>query len=185
MIIHKMKRIAYVVTVLVAGLASGQGQAATVNWGAEGGPNDFVSASINFTGFFADTLSSVSGQANYNTNNGALFPVTFTLEAELNGAWTNIFMGVTTGAAFLSNQISNVSFSFGEVTGLRATATGQMPGYVPLNNWALGPGFNPTVFNFSSVSQVPLPAALPLLAGGLGLMVVAGWRRRRKASERA
>jgi len=32
------------------------------------------------------------------------------------------------------------------------------------------------------VSTVPLPAALPLFAGGLGVMGVIGWRRRRKAA---
>ncbi len=31
-----------------------------------------------------------------------------------------------------------------------------------------------------TVSAVPVPAALPLLAGGLGLMGLVGWRRRRK-----
>lgn len=33
-----------------------------------------------------------------------------------------------------------------------------------------------------SVSAVPLPAALPLLAGGLGFMGFVGWRRKRKAA---
>lgn len=31
-----------------------------------------------------------------------------------------------------------------------------------------------------SVSQVPIPAALPLMASGIGLMGLIGWRRRRK-----
>ncbi len=34
----------------------------------------------------------------------------------------------------------------------------------------------------SNVSEVPVPAAFPLLAGGLGLMGLLGWRRKRKAA---
>ena len=37
-------------------------------------------------------------------------------------------------------------------------------------------------YNGDLVAPVPVPAALPLLAGGLGLMGLAGWRRKRKAS---
>jgi hypothetical protein len=33
--------------------------------------------------------------------------------------------------------------------------------------------------------EVPLPAALPLFATGLGIMGLAGWRRKRKAAARA
>ena len=34
---------------------------------------------------------------------------------------------------------------------------------------------------FTPVSQVPLPAALPLFATGLGVLGLLGWRRKRKA----
>ena len=47
-------------------------------------------------------------------------------------------------------------------------------------------GPNTTTFNWdnivvNSVSDVPLPAALPLLAAGLGAMGFMGWRRKRNA----
>lgn len=36
--------------------------------------------------------------------------------------------------------------------------------------------------DFVDVAPIPLPAAMPLLLGGLGALGVAGWRRRRKAA---
>jgi len=182
---HQIKRIAYVVAFLAIGLVSGKTQALTINWGAEGGPNNFVADSISFTGFNADTLVSVSGEnANYRTDNGTLFPVTFKLDVMLDGIWTNIFTDTTTGTGRLFDVISDISFAFGEVTGLRGTATGQAPGFVPLNNWALGTSFNPTIFNFDTnaapLSVVPLPAALPLYGTGLAILGFIGWRRQRR-----
>lgn len=41
------------------------------------------------------------------------------------------------------------------------------------NNWT---------YRLETVSNVPLPAALPLFGTGLGLMGLLGWRRKRKAS---
>jgi hypothetical protein len=35
-------------------------------------------------------------------------------------------------------------------------------------------------FSYNSVSEVPLPAALPLFATGLGALGLVGWRRKRK-----
>ncbi len=41
---------------------------------------------------------------------------------------------------------------------------------------------NEAVISLDSIAPVPVPAALPLLAGGLGLLGFMGWRRKRKAS---
>jgi hypothetical protein len=45
-----------------------------------------------------------------------------------------------------------------------------------------GVGINAIVFDSADVSEVPLPAALPLFASGLGLLGLLGWRRRRNAA---
>lgn len=66
---------------------------------------------------------------------------------------------------------------FGYVSGLSAItsvtilATGD-----DRNNFALDD------FSFSTVSVVPLPAALPLYSAGLAVMGIVGWRRNRKVS---
>lgn len=158
---------------LAVGLMSTQAEANTVDWGVEGGPNTFDSATITFGPFIADTLVDVSGIAYFGTNNGTLYPVTFNLDILLNGTWTNIFSGLTTGTAYLDPTIAGISFDYGTVSGLRAEATGQMPGYLPMANWAVGAAFAPTLFNFDTIgsppSTVPLPAGLPLLLAALGL----------------
>jgi hypothetical protein len=47
-------------------------------------------------------------------------------------------------------------------------------------NLCLGDG--PCTGSVSTVSTVPLPAALPLFATGLGALGLLGWRRKRKAA---
>ena len=56
-----------------------------------------------------------------------------------------------------------------------------------LNVTALAPGFTTGVASMefgtaSAVSAVPLPAALPLFAGGLGFLGLIGWRKKRMAT---
>jgi hypothetical protein len=165
------------------GFMVGQLQAATVDWGAEGGANSFAEASISFTGFNADTLSGVSNSnANVSTNNGSLYPIAFTLDILLDNVWTNIFSVTSTGTYFVQN-IPSTSFTYGEVTGLRAKGTGFDPvgNPNPMKNWALGTGFSSPVFTFAALnppSSIPLPAGLPLLLAGLACLGLVRWRQR-------
>jgi hypothetical protein len=43
-----------------------------------------------------------------------------------------------------------------------------------------GGTFNPATFTVTEVTATPLPAALPLFAGGLGALGLLAWRRKRK-----
>ncbi|SMX42672.1 VPLPA-CTERM sorting domain-containing protein [Maliponia aquimaris] len=165
---------------VAAGILSAPAHAASINWGAEGGSNEFASDAVLFSGFQADTLVSITSQGYYFTNNGALNPVTFKLEVLLDGIWTAIFTDVTTGTSYM-NVIPSQSFAYGTVTGLRATGTGQVPGDPTMRNWALGSAFTPTIFHFDALqppSAVPVPAGLPLLLAGLGALGFASRRRR-------
>ncbi|MEM1045869.1 MAG: PEP-CTERM sorting domain-containing protein [Pseudomonadota bacterium] len=51
-----------------------------------------------------------------------------------------------------------------------------------VNDCGIVTGFSTVVSGAAIVSPVPLPAALPLLAGGLGLIGLMGWRRKRRAA---
>jgi hypothetical protein len=51
--------------------------------------------------------------------------------------------------------------------------------------FSCGPGFSGDVaftYTYSPVAAVPLPAALPLFATGLGVLGLLGWRRKKKAA---
>ena len=57
------------------------------------------------------------------------------------------------------------------------------PNYDPLNGEFLAAAYaNNASMAFAAAPEVPIPAALPLLAAGLGAMGFAGWRKKRKAS---
>ena len=53
------------------------------------------------------------------------------------------------------------------------------------SGWLNGPAVSPlrpmAIINAATVSTVPLPAALPLFATGLGALGLLGWRRKKKA----
>ena len=167
------------------GLMFGQAQAATVDWAALGGPNNFAEHELSFTGFNADTLSRVSNRnANVSTNDGTNYPITFTLDILLDNVWTNIFSIVSTGTYYVQ-AIPTTSFTYGEVTGLRAKGTGFQPGTDPMKNWALGTGFTSPVFTFATLnppSSIPLPGGVWLLLAAIGGLGFAGRHKRKSAA---
>jgi len=61
------------------------------------------------------------------------------------------------------------------------TSLGVTPGiYV----WTWGPGANQS-FTLDIINPIPIPAALPLFATGLGVLGLLGWRRKKKAQAAA
>ena len=86
-----------------------------------------------------------------------------------------VTVSIYNGAALLGsvditgNGIVDLSF-FGIITSLF------------LEDKSTGAGYAYSEFSFDIVDgTVPLPAALPLLAAGLGMMGAVGWRRKRNA----
>ena len=52
--------------------------------------------------------------------------------------------------------------------------------------WFVSSGYNPAIITVSatiSMSETPLPVALPLFASGLGALGLFGWRKKRKTGE--
>jgi hypothetical protein len=92
-------------------------------------------------------------------NNNLLFPngVTATNPTVLNGG--GLSFAITAGDINI--------FSFG------GTGTGNAYGQISPSGFGVG---------HFEVSATPLPAALPLFAGGLGALGLLGWRRKRKAA---
>lgn len=70
-----------------------------------------------------------------------------------------------------SSSVIPVTFSNGEVVDITLYNA---------SDWTIDPEIS-----FKVVSQTPLPAALPLFAGGLGVMSLLGLRRKRKATRSA
>lgn len=81
-------------------------------------------------------------------------------------AWTNTFAG---GGGFFVGQLSSLFLAMGTHT-------------FSINVVSLAPGFTSggAYLNFSPVSPVPVPAALPLFSSALAGLGLMGWRRRRK-----
>lgn len=170
---------------LAASFATGAAKAATVTWGPTGFTNtsgssssDFDSGVLSFTGFTANSLTSITGYGYLHDHSQNR---TFTMDVLLDGTWTNIFSfgpsGGTSGNIALSSLSLPITFATGIVSGLRLT----VDQYV---GWAFH-SMNNTTFTFESsaaaTGEVPLPAGLPLLASALGLGAGLGaWRRRRK-----
>ena len=88
-----------------------------------------------------------------------------------------VFLGTLgPGESFLFETVIMASFSGAGLESFGGAAIGD-PGTI-----GIVPGLSGFLSSAPVDAQIPLPAALPLLAGGLGLIGLVGWRRRRRAS---
>lgn len=87
------------------------------------------------------------------------------------GAWTSAFSGTTEGGTWFTELVSISPGADNSVFNLMfwTDVSYYKEGYKV--DWVKVTG--------DKITPVPLPAALPLLAGGLGVLGIAGWRRRR------
>jgi hypothetical protein len=125
----------------------------------------------NFNGVITPTQFSFSGGpftlTNLNSTNDS-----FDIQTSNTGAiidWTIL--------ASISNAYANITVatsSSGDLTSSLGPTT-----FISASN-----GFAPGTWSASDPpSATPLPAALPLFAGGLGALAMLGWRRKRRAAE--
>ena len=145
---------------------------------------------ITFAGFTANQLTLITGNGTYeaSTHNGNGVTTTFNLFLDLNGTWTSVDTWTTSDAheQLLSGLSMPVNFASSTVTGIALTASpagsDDDPSFDSFKNWGDDDegGNNPEKFTFNSITATPLPATLPLFAGGLGFV---GYltRRRKKA----
>jgi hypothetical protein len=102
--------------------------------------------------------------------------------------WVNIYQAtIPDGGTVFMSSISNINFAVMSVEGIRFTSSPpQNQTYHSFYDSSFCDGQCPTTFNFhDAVAQTPLPAALPLFAGGLGAFGLFAWRRKRKAAATA
>lgn len=96
---------------------------------------------------------------------GVEFPGAVTIQLFLNGGILSSTAFGGAGAGFFGGVLEAGGFD-----------------KVVLFDHFLSPGFYDNIHFGSTVAPVPIPAALPLFAAGLGAMGVFGWRRKRKAA---
>ena len=145
---------------------------------------------ITFSGFTSNQLTLITGNGTYeaSTHNGNGVNTTFNLWLDLNGTWTSIDTWSTsnTHEQLLSGLSTPISFASSTVTGIALTAssTGSEddPSFDSFKNWGdwEDGGNNAEQFTFNSVTATPLPATLPLFAGGLGFVGYLTRRRNKK-----
>jgi hypothetical protein len=173
----------YIVTIEEVGsdmVATGSGQLDLTNltfFSSQSGPGAGIvpnTAQISFaaTGSTIDTYSGLfSGPASFGTG-------TLTL-ADTTSGEPVFFSSVLDLLAVPTGYISDAALGASTSTYSNATLTslGVTPGiYV----WTWGPGANQS-FTLDIMNPIPIPAALPLFATGLGALGLMGWRRKRKA----
>lgn len=174
------------------GMANCAQASTVVHWTGQDG---FTTDQVTFTGFTANQLSSIAGDGTYTSSSNFNFftwsqvPVDtiFSLELKLNGAWTTVSTWSldSLNNVKLSTLTTPINFATSTVSGIELTAS---PNYYGNNyndmNLSLfedcGRDVEQETFTFNNVATTPLPATLPLLAGGLGF--VGYLARRRKGS---
>ncbi len=150
---------------------------------------------ITFSGFTANQLTLITGAGTYEASTTG-FPnftpvsTTFTLQLDLNNTWTTVdtWTTINTNEQLLSNLSVPMNFSLGTVTGIKLSANpaGSFldPTYNNFNsfNWTDWQQ-EQEQFTFNDVTSTPLPATLPLFAGGLGFVGYLTRRRKRSSKE--
>ncbi len=174
------------------GMANCAQASTVVDWS---GQDSFTTDRITFTGFTANQLSSIAGNGtytsssyfNYFTWSQAPVNTTFDLELRLNGSWTTVSTWTfdSLNNVKLSALTTPINFATSVVSGIELTATPNDYGnnYNDMNlslYQDCGRDVEQETFTFNNVATTPLPATLPLFAGGLGF--VGYWARRRKES---
>ena len=150
-------------------------------------------------------LTILGGNGSYSFNSTTPANVTYTIydvSTDINAltghtAGPAAFTDLGSGSIFGSTSVDYTS-TFGAMPQLVIDLSGELNDIIAALGglFALGGGsnlvanqgflwisstFNPAAELTLEVSAVPLPAALPLFATGLGILGFAGWRRKRKA----
>lgn len=88
-----------------------------------------------------------------------------------------------TGAIIGWTILASISSSFFNITVATSNSSDLTSSLGPTTFMSASNGFSPGTWSVSDPpSNTPLPAALPLFAGGLGALGLLGWRRKRKAA---
>jgi hypothetical protein len=158
----------------------------TVNWSGDDSFNS--SDSSTFSGFTANQLTSITGTGTYEAsedNHGHAVSTTFELLLKLNGIWTDVLNWTSTNTSeqLLSGLSTPVNFASSTVSGIELTASPSGEDDPTFDNFYhfshdqdIG-----EAFTFNNVAATPLPAALPLFAGGLGLVGFLSRRKKKNA----
>ena len=139
------------------------------------GPTSFNRQSQTFTGFTANRLTAIIGNAQFARQIGAVQNPVIRIHLRLNNLWTRIYRSSTPSTSQKpSNNLSNIapiSFSTGIVSGIRLSVSRRTT--PPSGNTFLN--VSGTQFQFASI---PEPGIVALLA--IGLIVIGFFSNRHK-----